>query len=180
MVNSLSSGWGCGIIRAGVGFSLQNRGSGFTLQEGHPNVLAGGKLPYHTIIPGMMTKGGELYASFTNMGGYVQPPAHVQLVSNMVDYGMDPQSAIDAPRFSILAGPAGVDPVNGPLSLEVHTPIAVVDGLKALGHDSAPRSVQVDKYGLQTGKAQIILREPATGVLCAGSDGRGDGMAIGW
>ena len=93
---------------------------------------------------------------------------------------MDPQTAIDAPRFSIVAGSGGTDPVNGPLSVESHYAATAIAGLRARGHGTAPRTMQVDDYGAQTGKAQIIVRDAATGVLCAGSDARCDGSAQGW
>lgn len=171
-INSNYSGFGTGLIPRGCGFTLQNRGAGFTLEKGHPNVLAPGKRPYHTIIPGMMTKHGELHGPFGVMGGFMQPQGHLQVVTNMVDYGMDPQEALNAPRFCILDGTTG-----GKVSLEEGIPVETMAALARIGHEVIP----VASYSrIAFGKGQIILRDPKTGVFTAGSDPRADGQALGW
>ena len=106
-----------------------------------------------------------------------QPQAHVQLVCNLVDYGMDPQAAIDAPRFHIKEDEG--KPVNNPILFEESWPDEVLAALTEMGHPVDPP--KVSSWGREKfGRAQIIVRDPATGVLCAGSDGRADGCAMGW
>lgn len=174
-VNSNFNGFGTGICPAGCGFSLQNRGFNFSLDKTHRNVLSGGKRPYHTIIPGMLTyaDSGDLYATLSNMGGFMQPQGHLQLTVNLVAGGMDPQEAIDTPRFCI---PQGTQ--DGQVQFETGIPQDVLEQLQAMGHNMVPN---VAGHARSTfGRAQIIKKDPVTGVLWAGSDGRGDGCAMGF
>lgn len=171
-VSSIFMAFGTGIVPEGLGFALQNRGYGFSLDSRHPNVFAPGKRPFHTIIPGMLTNDdGTLLGPFGVMGGVMQPQGHVQVVTALVDDGADPQAALDRPRFFIEPEIDG-----GRVYLESGTPSAVADGLRAKGH-----SIVVDpptRGRSMFGRGQVILRgRDAT--LVAGSESRADGCAIG-
>ena len=172
-INSNYEGFGSCIVPRDCGFSLQNRGAGFALEPEHPNVLEGGKRPYHTIMPAMLTRpDGSLFAAFGVMGGWNQPQGHTQVVINLIDRGMDPQAAIDEPRFSIQS-----DPPNGDIWVEDGVPVEAISALAQLGHPVRPASGALRSGAV--GKGQIIARDPHTGVLWAGSDPRADGCAIG-
>lgn len=171
-INSNYMGFGTGMVPKGFGFTLQNRGHNFTLEENHPNALAPRKRPYHTIIPAMATRenDGSLFASFGVMGGFMQPQGHLQVFAALVDSGLDPQATLDLPRFCIDDGTSG-----GAVSLEEGIPDAVMANLTERGHE-------VQKVAgwerAMFGRGQIILRDPQTGILCAGSDPRADGLAM--
>ncbi len=164
-INSLYQGFGSGIVTPNSGICLQNRGAGFSLQAGHDNALAGGKRPLHTIIPAMVTKNDALVGPFGVMGGAYQPFGHAHVLTNMIDYGMDPQQALDWPR--VFWGKDGV------LEVEACVPEAVRAGLRELGHTVRPAKAP-------WGGGQVIHINGQNGTLVAGSDGRKDGMAAGY
>ena len=170
-INSNYWGFGTGIVPKGFGFTLQNRGHNFRLDPNHPNRLEPRKRPYHTIIPAMITReDGSLYASYGVMGGFMQPQGHVQVLSALVDDGLDPQSALDLPRFCI-----DVEEAGGRVALEDGTPVKALSELENMGHPV----YTVSGYDRSLfGRGQVILRDPETGVLTAGSDPRGDGCAM--
>ncbi len=164
-INSLYQGFGSGIVTPKSGICLQNRGAGLSLQAGHDNALAGAKRPLHTIIPAMVTKNGELVGPFGVMGGAYQPMGHAHVLTNMIDYDMDPQRALDHGR--IFWGKDGV------LEIETSVPTPVERGLVALGH-------QARSAVAPWGGGQIIQINKQNGALVGGSDGRKDGMAGGY
>jgi gamma-glutamyltranspeptidase / glutathione hydrolase len=171
-INSNYMGFGTGIVPSGWGFPLQNRGHTFSLEAGHPNVVAPRKRPYHTIIPALATREGDssLFASFGVMGGYMQPQGHMQVVIGLADDELNPQAALDRPRFCINGGEAG-----GTVSLEEGIPVPVMAQLAEMGHRVAP----VSGLGRAAfGRGQIILRDADSGVLWGGSDPRADGCAM--
>ena len=174
-VNSNYMGFGTGLTPGGCGFTLQNRGAGFSLDGSHPNALAPNKRPYHTIIPCVVTHSdtNELHSTLTNMGGFMQPQGHLQLVVNMLALGMDPQTAVDSPRFCILDGTR-----DGTVFVETGFLPGTIEALGGMGH-----RMRSDVSGNERevfGRAQVVTRDRETGVLCAGSDGRADGCALGY
>lgn len=171
-INSNYMGFGTGIVPGGYGFTLQNRGHNFELDPDHPNALAPRKRPYHTIIPAMATRlsDGSLFASFGVMGGFMQPQGHVQVFSALADDGLDPQAALDLPRFCIEAEAAG-----GLVALEDGVPDAAIAGLAGRGH---PVQKITGWERSLFGRGQVILRDPERGVLAGGSDPRADGLAM--
>jgi gamma-glutamyltranspeptidase / glutathione hydrolase len=165
-IQSVALAFGSGVAVDGMGFVLQNRGFGFTLEPNHPNVVAGGKRPFHTIIPAFMQKGDQKVA-FGIMGGPNQPLAHAQFVSNMVDYGMNVQEALETPRWT-KASAHGCD-----LLIEDRVPLPTLQKLSEWGHQLSIRR----HYTLEMGRGQAILHDARTGTNFAGSDPRTDGAA---
>jgi len=163
LIYSIFHAFGSGIASDKYGILFQNRGAGFTLEKGHPNELVGGKRPMHTIIPGMLAKNGRVTMPFGVMGGAYQPNGHARFMSNMVDFGMDNQAAIDAPRcFSD----------NGLMKIERGYPPQVHQCLMEMGH-------RVEIPNGPIGGAQAILIGE-DGVLHGASDPRKDGCALGY
>ena len=166
LIQSNYMGFGSGVVVPGTGISLQNRGAGFSLVHDHPNEIGGGKRPFHTIIPGFMTKNGAPLAAFGVMGGPIQPPGHVQTVGRMIDHALNPPAARHAPRVKVNAGRS--------IDLEAAAAPELREGLIALGHtlESVP-----DSY-MDFGAGQVIVRADAGYV--AASDPRRDGQAAGF
>jgi gamma-glutamyltranspeptidase/glutathione hydrolase len=151
----------------GMGFELHDRGAGFTLDPKSPNVLAGGKRPFHTIIPAFLDR-GDTRIAFGIMGGANQPLAHAQFVSNIVDFGMNIQAAMEAPRFT-KKNANGCD-----LSIESRVPGESLQQLSERGHQIAIRR----EYTQEMGRGQAILRDSKTKTNYAASDPRTDGAAV--
>ena len=163
-INSLYSHFGIGICTEKTGILLNNRGSCFTLQADRPNTFGPDKRPMHTIIPALAMRAGRCDMSFGGMGAHYQPMGHVQIVNNMIDYGMDVQQAIDAPRFFF---------EDEQTIVEHGTPEATIEGLKARAHN-------VVFAPTPWGGAQTIKIDWYRGVLLAGSEPRKDGCALGY
>ncbi len=166
--NYSSVGFGAGLAVGGAGFAWQNRGGGFTLDAESPNVVAGRKRPLHTIIPAFMEQ-GDTRIAFGIMGGWNQAQAHAQFVSNIADFGMNIQEALDMPRFSKETFP-GCD-----VNFESRIPVAVRDSLAAMGHEIVMRG---DYSSTRMGAGQAVSRNFSTGVNMGASDPRKDGAAI--
>jgi gamma-glutamyltranspeptidase/glutathione hydrolase len=166
--NFASVGFGSGLAAGGAGFVLQNRGALFTLERTHPNALAGRKRPLHTIIPGFMQK-ADTRIAFGIMGGWNQAQAHAQFVSNVVDYGMNIQAALDAARFSKDTF-AGCD-----VNLEARIAQATCDELAAMGHQIIMRG---DFSSLRMGAGQAVAHDTALQMNFGASDARKDGAAV--
>jgi gamma-glutamyltranspeptidase / glutathione hydrolase len=163
LIYSIYHSFGSGLASDRFGIGFQNRGAGFTLAQGHPNELTGGQRPMHTIIPGMARLPGGVVMPFGVMGGAYQPAGHARLISNLVDFGMDLQTAIDAPRA-----------FNGPEGFAVETGYDpdVLTALAARGHAPGWSDAAL-------GGAQAIAIEPS-GLLVGASDPRKDGCALGY
>ena len=167
-INSIYINFGSGLVVPDTGIVLQNRAALFSLEADHPNALAPGKRPYHTIIPALATVDGELYLCYGVMGGFMQPQGHLQVICNMVDFGMEPQQALNALRFQVIGDTTLV---------EEGLPPAVMGELQSRGHQLNLVSGHA-RVGM--GGGQVIRRHPESGVLWAGSEPRKDGCAVGF
>ena len=160
-------GFGSGIVAPETGIALHNRGHTFSLDPAHSNCLAPGKKTFHTIIPGFITRGARAVGPFGVMGGFMQPQGHMQVVMNMVDFHLNPQAALDAPRWQWLNDKSVI--------VENAFPNHIVQALARKGHDI---SVAPDSSGF--GRGQIICRDPDTGILSGGTEPRTDGHIAVW
>lgn len=165
-IQSNYAGFGSGLVVPGTGIALQNRGHLFSLEEGHPNLLEPGKRPFHTIIPGFVTRNGKPMGPFGVMGGYMQPQGHVQVMANVLDRALNPQAALDAPRFYWA--------VDNQVKVEAHMPEAIVAGLRRRGHEVEV----VPEFG-PFGRGEIIWRRD-DGVLMGATEPRADGQVAVW
>jgi gamma-glutamyltranspeptidase/glutathione hydrolase len=165
-IQSNYMGFGSGVVVPGTGISMQNRGYGFSLQPGHPNLVGGGKRPFHTIIPAFLTHDGKPVMSFGVMGADMQPQGHLQIVARLIDYRQNPQTAADAPRWKIA--------LDGTLLLEQAIGEDVARGLAQLGH----RIVRASPGSTEFGAAQLIHR--LGDAYVAASEPRRDGQAVGF
>ncbi|HEX6498817.1 MAG TPA: gamma-glutamyltransferase family protein [Micromonosporaceae bacterium] len=166
LIQSNYMGFGSYVVVPGYGFNLQNRGAGFSLDPAHPNVAAPGKRPFHTIIPGFLTHGDQAVGPFGVMGGHMQPQGHLQVVVSTVDDNLDPQAALDAPRWYWHTG--------RDVAVEPTLPGALVDDLRSRGHE-----IRVVSEPSAFGYGQAIWRQPGGGYV-AGSEPRADGYAYGY
>ena len=170
-INSLFNAFGSGVVAGDTGIVLHNRGSGFSLEPGHPNQYQPGKRPFTTLIPAMLFKDGKLLMSYGVMGGDIQAQGHAMVVLNMVERGLNPQEAIDAPRFRYIAGKR--------VMLEDELGASVIDGLVKLGHERVLPPPGL-RHRIFMGGGQAILIDPKTGALLGASDARKDGLALGY
>lgn len=177
LIQSNYFGFGSGLASPDLGFAIQNRGCLFSLDEGHANVLKPGKRPFHTIIPALATKDGRPWFTFGVMGGDMQPQGHVQVLVNLIDFGMNVQQAGEAPRVEHVGHPTPTGKPGaaggGAVRAEPGIPAAVVAELTKRGHS-------VERVRVNGGGYQGILIDPKTGVLRGGSEARKDGMAVGY
>jgi len=165
-INSVYESFGSRVTGGSTGIVLQDRGAGFSLQPGHRNEYAPGKRPFHTIIPGMVLRGGKLSLAYGLMGGAMQPQGHVQFLLHHLDFGLGIQEAIDVPRWFHAQGRI--------VLVEHGTPHSTIDALRALGHEIQPAGLRY------FGGAQAIEVDPRSGVYVGGSDPRKDGAALAW
>lgn len=169
LIQSIFSAFGSKVVPPGLGFALQNRATGFSLEPGHPNFLEPNKRSLHTNMPGMVTREGRPWLVYGVMGGNMQPQGHAQVLANLIDFGMNVQEAGDAARFRHIGGADG-----GRVLLESGVTDEVFEALRRLGHDVRRAG------GGWMGGYQAIFIDPQSGVLHGGSDPRKDGLAIGY
>lgn len=162
LIQSNYMGFGSGLVVPNTGIALHNRGHNFSMDPSSPNALGPNKKPFHTIIPGFITKDNQAIGPFGVMGGFMQPQGHLQVVMNMLDFNLSPQEALDAPRFQWMQ--------DKKVIVEPDLSSRIIIGLIKKGHD-----IHVEHELGQFGRGQIILRNPKTGVYCGGTEKRADG-----
>jgi gamma-glutamyltranspeptidase/glutathione hydrolase len=160
-IQSNYMGFGSGIVIPGTGIALQNRGADFSLDPNNINHLAGGKKTYHTIIPGFLTKNNKAIGPFGVMGGYMQPQGHLQVIMNSIDFDLNPQAALDAPRWQWVGGRT--------FEVERGFPMHLVEALERKGH-----KISIQPNEMMFGRGQIIWRNSENGVLAGGCEPRTD------
>jgi gamma-glutamyltranspeptidase/glutathione hydrolase len=168
MVSFIQSNYmdfGSGLVVPNTGICLQNRGHNFSLDPQHHNRLEPGKRTYHTIIPGFLTKNKSAVGPFGVMGKFMQPQGHVQVVMNMIDFHLNPQAALDAPRWQWIE--------HKKVLVEKEMPSHIVEALERKGHD-----IHVATSRHTFGRGQVILRDEQTGVLYGGTEARTDGAVV--
>ena len=166
LIQSNYMGFGSGVVVPNTGIGLHNRGHNFVLDKEHPNALEGGKRPYHTIIPGFLTKDNNPVGPFGVMGGFMQPQGHMQVIMNTIDFHLNPQQALDAPRWQWLK--------DKKVEVEAHFPNHIADQLIRKGHEI---TVQLNSGSF--GRGQIIWKTDE-GTLCGGTESRTDGAVVAW
>ena len=164
LINSIFDDFGCGIVSPKSGVIFHNRAGGFVLERGHPNAIGPRKRPLNTIIPALLTRDGKAVMPFGVTGGHFQPFGQIEIMTNILDYGMGIQESIDQPRIFAR---------GDQFDVEGTVPAATIDGLRKLGHNAtrAPNPL---------GTAQAIWIDRDRGLLRGGADGRRDGIALGW
>ena len=165
-IQSNYMGFGSGVVIPGTGISIQDRGANFSLDPESDNYLEGGKKSYHTIIPGFLCKDGQAVGPFGVMGGFMQPQGHVQVVVNAIDFHMNPQESLDAPRFQWVG--------EKKIQLEREVPAHIAQALAGMGHQ-----VEIVNANTGMGRGQIIWRTE-DGALVGGTEPRADGAIAAW
>lgn len=166
-IQSNYMGFGSGLVVPGTGIALQNRGHNFSMDPNHDNALEGGKKTFHTIIPGFLTKGDQPVGPFGVMGGFMQPQGHLQVVMNTVDFNLNPQAALDSPRWQWME--------DKKVLVEPNFPNHIAQALARKGHH-----IKVAMDGGPFGRGQIIWRDHETGILAGGTESRTDGSVAAW
>lgn len=166
-IQSNYHGFGSGVIIPNTGIAMQNRGHNFSLDPDHANYLQPNKKTFHTIIPGFISQGDKPIGPFGVMGGFMQPQGHLQVIMNMIDFKLNPQAALDAPRWQWMG--------DKKVALEHQVPLAISQGLSNKGHD-----IEIAFDLTSFGRGQIILKDPVSGVLSGATESRTDGHIALW